>query len=171
MAGLPYTLQIALVWSYNIGTATASAVDLLGNSRYQMPKVCLDLLITSYTVDHYITSLEFLLQFLIDFISEKFQDLLIAVFFSMVGKVKEVALKSWMTWGKWWGNGFIICPQGTWMWKSLWPGTKVFLFLYSTIQWWDRDILSKDVERPKSVNMLKISVDKFVSVYCCLAGF
>lgn len=79
MAGLPHTLQIALVWSCNIGTA--SAVHLLDNSRYQMPMVCLDLLITSYIVDHYITSLEFLLSLLIYFISEKFKDLLIVVSF------------------------------------------------------------------------------------------
>lgn len=59
-----------------------------------MPKVCLDLLITFYIVDRHITSLEFQLTLLIDFISEKFQDLLIAGVFSMVGKDKEVTLKS-----------------------------------------------------------------------------
>lgn len=46
-----------------------------------MLKVRLDLLIASYIVDHYTASLEFLLSLLIDFISEKFQDLLIAIFF------------------------------------------------------------------------------------------
>lgn len=59
-----------------------------------MPKVCLDLLITSYIVGHYIISLQFLLSLLIYFISEKFQPLLIAGVFYMVGKDKEVALKS-----------------------------------------------------------------------------
>lgn len=97
MAGLPHTLQIAKLPAVTrAGTATASAVDLLDNCRYQMLKVCLDLLITTYLVDHYIASLEFLLSLLIDFISEKFQDLLIAIFFPMVEKDKEVTLKSLM---------------------------------------------------------------------------
>lgn len=89
----------------------------------------------------------------------------------MVEKEKEVALKSLMIWEKLWGNGLIICPQGSWMWKSLWPGSKEVLFLCNAIQWWDRAILSKDVGRPKSVNMLKFWVDKSMSGYCILAGF
>lgn len=53
----------------------------------------LDLLITFYIEDHYIASLAFPLSLLIDFISEKFQDLLIAIFFPMVAKDKEIVLK------------------------------------------------------------------------------